>query len=120
MPVEAPSPDLNLENHFLLFQTNYGALFGWNILTDLDHEEIDLQLQTAKGNWLSSEAGKDFLQKENIKERDVYYAHVMLNIPPEILAEHHIYPGTPVYEIIALDFDGLKAPVRSADAALIG
>ena len=61
MQVEAPSPELNLENHFLLFKTYYGALSGWNI-------------------------------------------------PPEILAEHHIYPSAPVYEIIALDYDGLKAP----------
>jgi hypothetical protein len=103
-------PDTNLENHFLLFETYYGALLGWNVLTDLAGDEIDSQLNAASQEWLSTKAGKTFMQKENLQEQDIDYAHVLMNIPADILAKHRIYPGAPLYEIIALDTDGLKAP----------
>lgn len=112
------SPETNLQNHFLLFKTYYGALLGWNILTDLASEEIDIQLQAASQKWLSSEDGKGFLQKENLDEQDVDYVHVMVNIPAEILAEHRIYPGAQVFEIIDLDFDELQVPKLSVDTLL--
>jgi hypothetical protein len=61
---------------------------------------------------LSSEEGKEFIVKENLKLEHIDYARVLMDIPPTTLAKHRIYPGTPVYEIIARDTDGLKAPER--------
>lgn len=93
----------NLETHFLLFKTYYGALLGWCIQTDVPAEEIDDHIDAAAHEWLSTEEGKTYLQRENPEGKGVDYANVMMNISPEILARYHIYPGIPIQEIIELD-----------------
>lgn len=92
-----------LESHFLLFKTYQGALLGWCILTDIPSEEIDDQLEAAAHDWLATEGGKAYLKRENLEEQGVDYARVMMDIPPEILARYHIFPGVPIQEIIELD-----------------
>ena len=104
MANEIPLP-IEIENHFLLFKTYHGVLLGWNILTPLLSEDIDDELRSATDEWLSEDEGKQFVQKEKLDIYGMDYAHVLMNIPPEILAKHHIYPGTPVCEIIELGWD---------------
>lgn len=105
MSLEAPEELIlnNLETHFLLFKTYHGALMGWCILTDVPAEEIDDQIDAAAKDWLQTDGGKAYLKQENLVERGVDYANVMMNIPPEILARYHIFPGVPIQEIIELD-----------------
>lgn len=92
-----------LELHFLLFKTYYGVLLGWCILTDVPSEEIDDQLEAAANEWLSTEGGKAYMKRENLAEQSIDYTRVMMDIPPEILARYHIFPGVPIQEILEQD-----------------
>lgn len=80
-------------------------MLGWNVLTDLPSEEIDNHIEAAAREWFSTEDGRGYVQEENLEEWGVDYANAMMNVPPEIFAKHHIYPGIPIYEIIELDAD---------------
>jgi len=97
-------PD-QLENYFLLFKAQNGELLGFCVTSYLASEQIDGHIESAKQVWLETEEGKVYIEKEARNESGVDYADILMNIPPEILAQQGIFLGEPVQEIIELDVD---------------
>lgn len=103
-------PEIDLENHTLIFKTHNNTFLGWNILSDLASEDIDDQLKAAATEWLSGEDGMKLVQEEKLDIWGMDYARVLMNIPPELLARYRIYPGTALCEIIELGWEESPPP----------
>jgi hypothetical protein len=100
---EAPKPIL--QNYFLLFRTYHGALLGWCVRSGLAADEVPAHIETAAQEWLLSPPGREFVREEALEEWGFDYAHALMNVPAEMLAEHGIYLWTPIAEILELEPD---------------
>ena len=106
-----PRPPLQPpQNYFLLFQTYYGELIGWQIRTRVPVEEVPETIRLAGQEWLGSREGQAFIQENGVGEKDVVDFRVWGPCRERGMAAYSIFRWTRHSGIIALDGDEVLGP----------